>query len=447
MQKGEGKASLVEKRVRGWARFFMPARLYFAVVCLGLSSLSFAGENWPQFRGPEGDGRTDSHNLPVSFSEKEGISWKTAIPGKGWSSPVIWGQQVWVTTATEDGTELSVVCLDKESGKIVRDKVIFRVETPQFCHKFNSYASPTPVIEEGRLYVNFGSPGTACVDTKTGEVIWERRDFVCNHYRGAGSSPVVWHDLVLLHFDGSDAQFVAALDKATGKTRWQVNRSLDFKDLQADGKPEGEGDWRKAFSTPQVYEAGGKAVMLSSGAKAHYAYDPETGRELWRLEERESHSASARPVVGHGLAYIPTGFGRAGLIAVNLGGAGLPEAGSVAWRLKKAVPNKPSVILDGELLYTLNDGGIVSCMDAETGEVVWTQRVQGNFSASPVISEGRIYLCSEEGKVAVIATGREFKLLGENSLESGVMASPAVSGEALFVRTRTHLYRIEAGAH
>ncbi|MEQ1862372.1 MAG: PQQ-binding-like beta-propeller repeat protein, partial [Chthoniobacteraceae bacterium] len=230
--------------------------------------------NWPQFRGPTGDGHSDAKNLPVTFSETERVKWKTPIHGKAWSSPVIWGDLVWLTTANEEGTELSVVCVDKTTGKILRDQLLFKVTNPQFCHKFNSYASPTPAIEEGRIYVSFGSPGIAALDTKTGKVLWERRDFVCNHFRGAGSSPVVWQDLLIMNFDGSDFQFVVALDKATGKTVWKVDRSVDYQDLGPDGKPVAEGDWRKAFSTAHVFEQDGKAVLLSSGAKAHYAYDP-----------------------------------------------------------------------------------------------------------------------------------------------------------------------------
>src|SRR5690349_11490699 len=189
-----------------------------------------ADTNWTQFRGPRGDGSSDSTGLPVNFSENEHVKWKTAIHGKAWSSPVIWGSQIWMTTANEQGTELGVVCVDKNSGKILRDETLFRVAEPQFCHKFNSNASPTPVIQEGRIFVSFGSPGIACLDTASGKVLWERRDFVCNHFRGAGSSPVVWENLMFLHFDGSDKQYVAALDTSTGKTVWQVDRSVDYQD-------------------------------------------------------------------------------------------------------------------------------------------------------------------------------------------------------------------------
>jgi len=432
--------------------FRFPSRAFcarFACAALLFASPIFAADNWTQFRGPDGDGHSDATGLPISFGENDHVKWKTAIHGKGWSSPVIWGSQVWVTTATEDGTELAVLCLDKETGKILRDLPLFHVDNPQFCHKFNSYASPTPVIEEGRIYVTFGSPGTACLDTATGKVLWERRDFVCNHYRGAGSSPILWGDLLIMNFDGSDFQFVVALDKKTGKTVWKTDRSVDFQDLDKDGKPVGEGDLRKAFSTPQITMVGGHPVLISSGAKAHYAYDPQTGRELWRFEERAQHSASTRPVVGLGMVFFPTGFSKGQLLAVKMpedfpsGSPRVLEESQLAWRLKKAVPNKPSLLLDGDLLYMTDDAGMASCVEAKTGADVWRQRIGGNYSASPILAEGHIYAGNEEGKVVVLATGREFKVLAESHLDDGIMSSPVVSGHALYVRTRTNLYRIE----
>src|SRR5213078_4408016 len=242
---------------------------------------AWASDDWPQFRGPNGDGRSDSMDLPLTWSESENVKWKTAIHGRAWSSPVIMGDKVWLTTATEDGGELFVVCVDRGTGKILRDEKIFEVEKPQFCHQFNSYASPTPVVEPGHVYVTFGSQGTACLDSKTGKVLWERRDFVCNHYRGAGSSPIIYKDKILMNFDGSDHQFVVALDKNTGKTAWQTERSIDYKDLTPAGKPEAEGDWRKAFSTPVVADFGHGPEMLSLGSKAIYGYNPDSGKELW----------------------------------------------------------------------------------------------------------------------------------------------------------------------
>ena len=430
-----------------------------AILAGAFLSISLAhGADWPQFRGPDGDGHAAAKGMPLNWSESQNVKWKTPTHGKAWSSPVIQGDQVWLTTATEDGKELSALCLNRDSGKIIHDLKLFEVVAPQFCHKFNSYASPTPVIEPGRIYVTFGSPGTACLDTKTGKVLWERRDFVCNHFRGAGSSPILFENLLIMNYDGSDFQFIVALDKKTGKTVWRKERSVDYRDLK-DGKPEAEGDWRKGYGTPHIATIEGKPVLLSSGAKAHYGYDPRTGKEYWRVEERGQHSVASRPLVGHGLIYFTTGFSQGQLFAVKpppmsawngcVVDAAKDEEASpakpqVVWRVKKSVANKPSPLLVGDLIFMVADGGsVASCVEAKTGNVIWNERLGGDCSSSPIYADGRIYSCNELGKTAVIAAGREFKMLAENKLDDGIMASPAVAGKALYLRTKTALYRIE----
>jgi outer membrane protein assembly factor BamB len=402
-----------------------------------------AQENWPEFRGPTGDGHATAKGLPAAWSDTENVKWKTAIPGKAWSSPVVWGNQIWLTSATEDGTQLFVVCVDKATGKVLRDQRIFEVERPQFAHKFNSYASPTPAIEAGRVYVTFGSPGTACLDTRTGKVLWERRDFVCNHFRGAGSSPILYQNLLLMNFDGSDFQFLAALDKSTGKTVWQVNRSIDYQDLTPEGKPKEDGDFRKAFSTPTVVTIAGQPALISQGAKAQYGYDPLTGKEFWRVEERSCHSASDRPLFGNGMLYMTCGFSRGLLLALKPDVNDVTKTPQEVWRVTRSMPSKPSPLLVGGLIFVVDDGGLASCLDANTGQEIWRERLGGNYSASPLFAEGRLYFFSEEGKTTVVKAGRQFTKLAENKLAAGFMASPAVSGKALILRTKTHLYRIE----
>lgn len=402
-----------------------------------------AADNWPQFRGPDGTGHSDARGLPLHWSESQNIVWKTPIHDRGWSSPVIYGKQIWLTAASKDGRQLFVLCLDRDTGKVIRDWKLFDVDQPQFIHPFNTPASPTPVIEEGRIYVTFGSPGTAAIDTKTFQVIWQRRDIECNHFRGAGSSPILFRNLLLMHFDGSDKQFVMALDKNTGKTVWRTERSIDFQDLDKDGKPAAEGDMRKAFSTPHVAQINGRWEMISLGAKAAYSYDPLTGKELWRVEERAQHSASTRPVLGHGMIYFPTGFSAGQLFAVRTGGSGLVTDSHVAWKVRRGVSNKPSVLLVGDLIFMIGDTGIASCIDAKTGEQVWQQRIGGEYSASPVYADGRLWFFSEDGKVTVLKPGRSFEQLAENRLTDGFLASPAIAGKAFYLRTRTHLYRIE----
>lgn len=426
-------------------------------LCL-VSALAFAGEetNWPEFRGPHGDGTTLSSHLPLHWGEETNsaaVKWSTLIHGKAWSSPVIWERQVWVTTATEDGHELFVVCIDRDSGTILRDLKLFDVAKPQYCIPFNSYASPTPAIEEGRLYATFGAPGTACVDTQTGKVIWARRDLECNHYRGAGSSPILYKDLLFLNYDGSDRQYVVAFDKHTGKTTWQTQRSINFDDLGPDGKPQMEGDSRKAFATCQVAMLDGTLTLLSQGSKALYAYAAMTGTELWRLEDRASYSGSTRPVIGQGIVFVPSGFPSGEVLAVHPGKPGevldvktnaTPDMQlQVIWKARQHAPKKPSLLLMGELLYAIEDTGVATCWEAVSGKLVWSQRLEGHFSGSPLGTPGRIYVFSEEGKTTVLATGRQFQKLAENQLGDGFMASPAVSGDALFLRSRTHLYRLE----
>jgi outer membrane protein assembly factor BamB len=402
-----------------------------------------ASENWPQFRGPEGTGHSDARDLPLTWSEAQNVVWKTAVHDRGWSSPVIFGKQIWLTSASKDGRQLYALCIDRDTGRILRDMKLFDVAEPQYAHPFNTYASPTAAIEAGRVYITFGAPGTACIDTKSFKVLWERRDIECNHFRGAGSSPVIFQNLLLMHFDGSDRQFVLALDKRTGKTVWQTKRSIDFQDVDANGKIAADGDLRKAFSTPQVAQINGRWEMISLGAKAAYAYDPFTGKELWRVEERAQHSASTRPVLGHGMIFFPTGFSAGQLLAVRQGGNGLITDTHVAWRVKRGVSNKPSILLIDDLIYMIGDTGIASCIDAKTGAQVWQQRIGGEYSASPVYADGKIWMFSEEGKTTVIRPGRTFEQLAENKLDEGFLASPAIAGKAFYLRTRTHLYRIE----
>lgn len=431
----------------------LPGSLILLACVAALRGAEPDDTNWPEFRGPRGNGTSTSTGLPLTWSETEHVKWKTPIHGKAWSSPVVWGGQVWFTAATEDGRELSLICVDPDTGKIGRDLKLFDVEKPQFAHKFNSHASPTPAIEAGRVYVTFGSPGTACLDTATGNVLWERRDFVCNHFRGAGSSPILWGNLLFLNFDGSDHQFIVALDKRTGQTVWRKERSLDYKDLGSDGKPEAEGDWRKAFATCQVATLDGTHTLLSQGAKAFYGYVPETGEELWRIEERTSHSACTRPVAGLGLVFFPSGWSQGQTLAIKPGRKGdvldvnadtpADTQLQVAWKSKRATPKKPALTIVGDLLFGVEDGGVATCWEAKTGNVLWNERLGGNYSASPLAAEGRLYCFSEDGRTVVIAAGREFKKLAENTLQDGFMASPAVTGKSLILRTRANLYRVE----
>ncbi len=413
-------------------------RIVSFCLLLALSgSFASAAERWTQFRGPQGTGVSEAAGLPIHWSETQNIRWKTPLPGKAWSSPVVWDEQVWVTNATEDGKRLSAVCLDRKTGEVVRDVRVFDIENPQFCYPFNSYASSTPVIEAGRIYVHYGSHGTACLDTSDGHTIWARQDLLCDHFRGAGSSPIVYGKLLILTFDGADRQYVAALDKETGETVWQQDRKIDY--------GTDNGDNKKAFSTPTVVTAGGRAQLVSPAAVATIAYDPATGDELWNVQHG-GMNAAAPPLFGLGLIFVNTGDGGFKQFAVRPDGKGNVTESHVAWKFQQGVPSRCAPLLVGDLLYMLNEAGIVTCLDAKTGEVVWKHRLGGNYSSSPLYAEGHLYLNAEDGESHVIAAGRKFELLATNHLDGGCMATPAISGKAIFHRTKTHLYCLEEQA-
>jgi len=419
--------------------------LVFALLAFGESAEeAMAAENWPNFRGPAESGQVDEAQLPLTWSEEQNVAWKTEVKGKAWSSPVIWGDRIFLTNASEDGSRLSVVCLDKETGKILYNKGLHSVALPQYCHPFNSYASPSPIVEADRVYVSFGSPYNACLEMETGDVIWERSDFVCNHFRGPGSSPFIYKDLLILHFDGSDQQYVVAVNKNTGKTVWRTDRTVEFDDVNPEtGEIERQGDMRKAFSTPIIVEVEGRDVLVSLGSMALYGYDPENGKELWRVDFLGSHSAACRPIFAHGLIYTITGSG-AELWAIRPDGSGDVTDTHVAWKHKRvAVPRRSSLVVVEDSIFMVDDSGVAACLDAQTGKPVWKKRVGAQFSASLIHVGDRIYFFDQDGKAIVVKASRKYEVLAESQLDEGFMASPAVSENALYVRTKTHLYRIE----
>jgi outer membrane protein assembly factor BamB len=393
-----------------------------------------AEEVWTQFRGPDGAGLSDATGLPMEWSESKHVKWKTQLPGKAWSSPVVWDEQVWVTNATVDGKRLSAVCLDRASGKVLRDLLVFAIAKPQFCYPFNSYASPTPVIEEGRIYVHYGSHGTACLDTATGKKLWTRQDLPCDHHRGAGSSPIVYGNLLVLTFDGFNVQYLVALDKNTGKTVWKHDRQIDYGTTN--------GDSMKAYGTPAVIEAAGRLQLISPSAGATVAYDPLTGDELWRVRSG-GMNAAAPPLFAHGMLLINTADGGFRQFAVRPDGSGDVTETHVEWKEQEAIPSRCAPLVVDDLLFMTTEAGIFSCLEAATGKLVWRQRLGGHYSASPVYADGHIYFSSEDGDYPVVAATREYTLLATNQLEAGSMASPAIAGKAIFLRTKTHLYRIE----
>ena len=413
----------------------MKALLSRALIFLALLTNSTpARENWPELRGLDRNGHSTAKKLPLVWSETNNIVWKTAIHNLGWSSPVVWGKQIWLTTATEDGKQLYAVCVDSRTGKIVHDVKVFDTETPEHVASMNSYASPTSAIEAGRVYVHYGTYGTACLDTRDGKILWSRRDLTCDHHEGPGSSVMLYKNLLCFNVDGRDVQYVIALDKRTGKTVWKTNRSVDYTPFAT--------NLRKAFCTPIILEAGGRLQLFSPGAKAMISYDPRSGEELWKVRYN-GWSMVPRPLFGHGLLYVITDYEKPELWAVRPDGRGDVTDTHVAWKVAKDMAQTASLLLVEDLLYMVNDGGYAVCVEAKTGNRVWRERLKGKYSASPIYGAGRIYFFSEKNLATVIEPGREFKVLAENQLEERVMATPAVAGDALILRSRTHLYGLE----
>ena len=418
------------------------------LVLLALNALPLRAD-WPEYRGPTGDGHVARDKkflgLPLHWSETSNVKWKTAIPYNGLSTPVVMGGQVWLTTATDDGHDFYAICVDEQTGNVRLNEKIFHHDNPESLGNgkgMNSYATPSPVIEPGRVYVHFGSFGTACLDTSKNKVLWKREDMPCRHYRGPASSPVIFENMLILTFDGASLQYITALDKKTGKTLWKTDRSVAWNDENVPGQMARDGDLRKAFSTPLIVMEAGKPLMISGGAKAAYGYDPRSGRELWKVQYPD-HSVAPRPIYDRGLAYIVTGFTRKELWAVKTDGEGDVTDTHVKWKVKTRVGKYASPILVDGLIYTASDESFISCLDAATGNTVWTERVGGKFIASPIYGDGRLYFPSQDGATFVMKPGRELNILATNTLASGFMACPAASGKSLFLRSKADLYRIE----
>jgi outer membrane protein assembly factor BamB len=422
-----------------------------AVLALLLCLAAPARADWPEFRGPSGDGHVtpssgkQSAVFPLRWSETENVRWKTPVPDRGWSTPAVLGSKVWLTTATADGHDFFAIGLEAETGKIGFNQKLFHSDNPEpLGNTVNAYATPSPAAEPGRVYVHFGSYGTACLDGESGKVIWQRDDLRCRHYRGPSSSPILFRDLLILTMDGVDLQYLVALDKRTGRTVWKTDRSVAWNDENVPGQMARDGDLRKAHSTPIIVDLNGRPQLLSSGAKACYGYDPVTGRELWKVRYPAAWSAAPMPVFDRGLGFFVTGHGQTELLAIRVDGTGDVTDTHVSWKVDSMVPKTASPILANGLLYMISDDGMVTCLEAATGKQVWHSRIGGTFAASPLYADDRLYFFSQQGKTTVLKPGRSFEPLATNSLAGGFMASPAASGRALYLRTKTDLYRIEA---
>ncbi len=400
---------------------------WLAIVASAVLSVPLDAQDWREFRGPTGQGLAEGSGLPIEWNETRNVAWKMPVPGRGWSSPIVAHGRVWVTTAVTERRDLSLrlVSFDVESGRVAQDVEVFRTRDTQLLNAKNSHASPTPVADDERVYVHFGSEGTAAL-TLDGTILWKAR-YGCVTQHGNGGSPILHANLLIFTCDGADAAFVVALDARTGKEQWKTTRRQP---------------WSQAYVTPLVIRVGEIDQLISPAAHYAAAYDPATGKEIWRVRYDDGFSNVPRPVFGHGLVFIATGFQQPELLAVRPDGKGDITRTHVAWRLARGVPFTPSPILAGDQLYMINDAGILSCVSAATGAIVWQQRMSGSYSASPVMAGGVIYLPSEEGVTTVFRPGPSFQALAVNRLDAAILASIAVADRSLFIRTEEHLYRI-----
>jgi outer membrane protein assembly factor BamB len=380
-------------------------------------------EDWPQFRGPGGQGHSTAVGLPLEWSESRNVLWRTPVPESGWSSPVVADGRVWLTTGS-DGA-LRVLAFDVETGSQLVDAAVFPLARERAQNPKNSLASPTPVVRGNRVFSHFGADGTAALTTG-GEVLWRER-FPYESQHGNGGSPVLYQDLLLFSCDGYDTAFVVAIEAETGKVRWKTPRRRPIS---------------QAYSTPLVIRAAGRDQLVSAGAFRATAYDPASGEELWWVSYADGFSNVPRPVYGHGLVFIATGFQVPALLAVRADGEGDVTSTHVDWKLERGAPLTPSPLLVGDELFVVNDRGIATVLDARSGRVHWLERLPGNYSASPVYADGRIYVQSEEGVTTVLAAGKEHRVLATNRVDGLTLASMAVAEGSFFLRSRSHLYRI-----
>lgn len=382
-----------------------------------------ASTQWPQFRGPTGQGKSSAVGLPVTWSDTENITWKAAIPGQGWSSPVIRGDQIWLTAADEDRKTLRALCLDRQSGAITHNVVVNTLAEPGSVHRKNTLASPTPILEGDRVYVHFGPHGTACLSS-SGEILWK---ITLPHVQGYGpsSSPVVYNDLLIVPCLGTDVRYLIALDKQKGGERWKV-----------------EFEGRCSEATPLVISTENGDQLISNQADRIVAFDPSSGKELWWVTQ-QNFAQIPRPVFGHDLVYVGGGYFKPEVWAIRPQGRGDVTESHVVWHVNQSAPLNPSPLLAGDALYFVSDNGIASCLDAMTGKLRWRERLEGDFTASPLFADGRVYFLNEVGVATVVATGPKFERLATNTVPGRTLASLAVAGRALYLRTDSHLYRIE----
>ena len=409
-----------------------------AAVALAFWSVGLAAEEWTEFRGPYGDGHSAVTGLPTAWTETENVAWRIDVPGKAWSSPICFQKRLYLTTAVpveapKNGQSLRTLCYDAHSGDLIWNKELFVTDGVRSnkIHPKNSYASPTPLTDGKRLFVHFGTHGTACLDLE-GKILWKNEELIYAHVHGSGGSPVLAEGHLIMSCDGGDKQFVVALDQNTGKIVWKTPRS------------EPDAPKKFAFTTPLVLKLAGRTQIVSPGPAAVSSYDAKTGEEIWKVKYGDGYSVIPKPVFGNGLVYVCTGYDRPSLLAIRPNGKGDVTETHTAWKVDKAVPNSASLLLIDKQLYMISDAGIATCLDGETGDQIWTQRVGGNFSSSPIYADGNIYLLDEKGETTIMKPGRAYEEVAKNPIGERTQASYAIGDGALFIRSEKSLFRIQA---
>jgi outer membrane protein assembly factor BamB len=407
-------------------------------LCVALvfsAASALAADGWTEFRGPTGQGQVEG-GLPLTWGKGKNQVWKQEIPGMGWSSPVISDGRVYLTTSVpveENGTKnqsLRALCLEASSGKILWDKEVFleNGKTAPRIHSKGTHANPTPVFDGERLFVHFGHQGSACLD-RDGNVVWRNTELKYAPVHGNGGSPILTEKALVFSCDGSDRQFIAALDRKDGKLLWKTDRKS-------------KAVKRFSFSTPLLITVNGKKQIVSPASDAVMGYDADSGAEIWRIRY-QGYSVIPRPVFGHGLVFLSSSYDSPTLLAIRPDGKGDATDTHIAWTMKKGAPHTPSPLLVGTELYVVSDNGIASCLDARTGTVQWQERLGGNFSASPLHANGKVYFQSEQGVGTVVRSGKKFEQLARNDMQERTLASYAAVGGALYLRTEHNLYRFQ----
>lgn len=418
--------------------FFFQLGLFLAYITQPVTSQQI---NWTHFRGTDLNGISEDQTAPISWNDTTNIVWKTNIQGSGWSSPVVFGNQVWVTSASDDGKLMSGICFDFNSGKQIFNIDLIKPDSTYPKHSINTYATPTPCIENGYVYFHFGTYGTTCINTTNGEVVWKRTDLNCNHVQGPGSSPILYKNLIILHIEGDDVQYLVALNKKNGETVWKTDRPIEvYKKLAPIGK--------KAYITPIIVNVKGKDLLISNGSAVCIAYNPETGEEVWRFVEGED-STIAMPVAENGIVYFypgfvssPDGEKYAELLAVNPEGTGDITNTHVLWRFKSPILQLLTPLIKDGLIYTIDTRNVLFCLDAKTGQEVYSKKLKQKYNASPVYAGGNIYFTSVKGETMVIKAGKNLQVLAENKLPGEVYATMAILRNSILIRTDKQLYRI-----